>query len=87
MADRRSRPMQLPDFLRTERRKRGWTQRDVANVIGVTDNTVGTWERSEDPAIPSTYQIRSLADLFGVSADRLLSMLPPEPERRAAAES
>ena len=73
--------MHLSKFLRTERQKRTMTQKDVARRLDVTVNTVAAWERDENssqpPAVPDTYQVRDLAKLYNVSADKLLSLLPP----------
>ena len=74
--------MHLSKFIRTERQKRKMTQRDVAQRLDVSVNTVSSWERDESssnpPAVPDTYQVRDLAKLFGVTADKLLSLLPPQ---------
>jgi transcriptional regulator with XRE-family HTH domain len=74
-------PMNLSKFLRRERRKHKMTQEDVARRLDVTVNTVAAWERDESskhPAsVPNPYQLRDLAKLFGVTADKLLSLLPP----------
>jgi transcriptional regulator with XRE-family HTH domain len=72
--------MQLATFLRDQRVKRNMTQRDVAEKIGVSTNAVIAWERDGStgnaPSVPNTYQLRDLARLYRVSADRLLTMLP-----------
>ncbi len=74
--------MRLAKFLRSERIKRDMTQADVAKRLDVTVNTVAAWERDEHsrqpPAVPDPYQIRALSQLLGVTADKLLSLLPPQ---------
>ncbi len=52
------------------RRKRGWSQRDVAQRIGKSDSAIGTYEN--DTAMPSLETAAALADVFGVSLDYLL---------------
>ena len=70
--------MQLSRFIRQQRQKLNLTQRDIAEELGITDNAVGGWEREDEPAVPNPYQILGLSRLFGVTADKLLKMLPPE---------
>ncbi|HEY5658861.1 MAG TPA: helix-turn-helix transcriptional regulator [Myxococcota bacterium] len=74
--------MLLNRFLRRERLRRDLTQRDVARALDVTVNAVGAWERDDEsgppPTVPNPYQLRALSKLFGVTADKLLRMLPPE---------
>jgi len=36
--------------IRRERKRRGWSQRDLAARIGVGPRTVGAWERGENSA-------------------------------------
>jgi transcriptional regulator with XRE-family HTH domain len=39
----------LSDMLRRERRVRGWTQRELADLCGVRAQTVSAWERGHAP--------------------------------------
>lgn len=58
------------DRLKELRCLRGLTQRELANVLGVTDGAVTLWEsNARMPSIPLLVQI---ADYFGVSVDYLL---------------
>ncbi len=52
------------------RKKRGWSQQDVAQRIGKSDSAIGTYEN--DTAMPSLEAAAALADVFGVSLDYLL---------------
>lgn len=52
------------------RKKRGWSQRDLARRIGKSASAVGTYET--DTAVPSLEVASALADSFGVSLDYLL---------------
>ncbi|MCO6542514.1 MAG: helix-turn-helix transcriptional regulator [Lactobacillus sp.] len=56
--------------LRDLRIENHYTQENLAEIIGVSDRTIGTWERgTREPPIKT---IRLLADLFNVSTDYLL---------------
>lgn len=52
------------------RKKRAWSQKDVAQRIGKSDSAIGTYEN--DTAMPSLETAAALADVFGVSLDYLL---------------
>jgi transcriptional regulator with XRE-family HTH domain len=39
-------------WLKVERQARGWTQAEMAAVIGVSTNTVARWERGEVTPTP-----------------------------------
>jgi len=64
-------PPGIPNELfKYERRKRGWSQKDVADKIGVPDDkTIQRWELGK--AIPGPYYRDKLAKLFGKSAKSL----------------
>ena len=47
------------------RKKKGWTQQQLAERVGVSDATIGTYERGERE--PSFETEETLADLFNVS--------------------
>ncbi len=55
--------------LRTER---GMTQDEVAEKLGVSDKSVSNWETQT--AVPDVETVVKLADLFGVTVDRLLGL-------------
>lgn len=56
--------------LRELRLKRGMTQTQVGDLIGVSCVTIGRYEAGERE--PSNAKIAALADYFGVSVDYLL---------------
>ena len=60
----------LGDFIGSERKNLGLTQRDLAARLHVTDKAVSKWERGA--ADPSTSNLLALAKLFGVPAEELL---------------
>lgn len=53
------------------RKKRGFTQIDFADALGVTQSAVSHWETGR--AVPDTRQIFNIAKLLGVSVDALSS--------------
>ena len=63
---------------------RGMTQAELGAMLNYSDKTLSKWERGE--AIPDAYVLTQLAEIFGVTVDRLLSppesWHPPEPEKK-----
>lgn len=53
------------------RKARGWSQEELAEQIGVSRQAISRWE--SDSAKPDADNIVALCDLFGISADYLLS--------------
>lgn len=58
------------DFLYNLRKQRGWTQTELADKLGVTNQAVSKWENGD--SFPDTGMLVPLAELFGVSVDELL---------------
>lgn len=61
--------MQTPDHslgerIKIERKKRGWSQDDLAQKVGVRGLAVGKWERAQ--ANPTTDNRIALAEVFGI---------------------
>lgn len=52
------------------RKKEGWSQSDLADALGVAQNTVSQYEN--ELRIPSSRVVLRLANLFGVSPNYLL---------------
>lgn len=61
--------------LRELRLKRGMTQTQVGDLIGVSCVTIGRYEAGERE--PSNAKIAALADYFGVSVDYLMGRSEP----------
>lgn len=59
------------NFLYELRKEKGMTQIELAEKLGVTNKAVSKWETGE--AMPETGQLLPIAEIFGVSADELLS--------------
>lgn len=57
-------------FISVLRKSKGWTQKELGEMLGVSDKAVSRWER--DDCAPDIYLIPVLADIFGVTADELL---------------
>lgn len=57
-------------LLRQLRRERDWTQRQVAEQLGVSTQAVSKWERGQ--GIPDVGLLPHLAEIFGVSVEVLL---------------
>lgn len=51
------------------RKERGWTQAELADRLGVTNQAVSKWETGE--SLPDSSLLLSLSELFGVTIDEL----------------
>ncbi|MCL2665107.1 MAG: helix-turn-helix domain-containing protein [Defluviitaleaceae bacterium] len=58
------------------RRQKGVTQEELANVLGVTNQSVSKWEQGS--CCPDIQLLPDLAKYFGVSTDSLLGHSPAE---------
>ena len=63
--------MQLGKVIRTYRKKKGLTQEEVANRLGVTTPAVNKWERGV--TYPDITLLAPIARLLDISLDTLLS--------------
>lgn len=61
----------IADNISDLRRKKGMTQAELAEKLSYTDKAISKWERGE--SVPDIAVLKSLADLFGVSLDYLVS--------------
>lgn len=68
--------MKLNEKINYCRKKAGLSQLDLADLLGVSRQSVSKWETGE--ANPEVTKIPQLAKVFGVSADWLLSEDEPE---------
>lgn len=57
-------------FWASLRKERGMTQRNLAEILNVSDKSVSRWERNK--GMPDLALIPLIADTFGVSCDELL---------------
>src|SRR5215211_1236944 len=58
----------LGDFIRTQRKQRGWNQTRLGQEVGVDQTTVSTWERGE--SLPS--DLHRLAGALNVPVEELV---------------
>lgn len=60
----------IGEFIAALRKANGFTQKQLADLLGVSDKAVSRWERDE--TLPDLTLIPVLAEIFGVTADELL---------------
>src|SRR5437879_2070738 len=58
-----------PSLLKAERKRRGWSQAEIAEILGVTVRTVRRWE--QERAVPQPPYRKQLSALFGKAAQEL----------------
>lgn len=61
----------IADNISSLRRDTGMTQSDLAEKLNYSDKAVSKWERGE--SVPDVTVLKSIADLFGVTVDFLLT--------------
>lgn len=59
----------MPTELKIERIRNGFTQRDVAERLGVKQATVSAWEHGL--SVPRPHTMQEIEDLYGVPKDQL----------------
>lgn len=64
--------MNLGDNLFKARRKKGLSQEDMAEKLGISRQTVSKWETGE--TLPDIRQAKRLAMLYGLSLDELIDL-------------
>ena len=64
-----NRPM--GEIISTLRKEKGMTQKQLADLLNITDKAVSKWER--DIAWPDTQTIPKLAEILGVSVEELMN--------------
>ena len=74
----------MGEIISTLRREKGLTQKELGDMLGITDKAVSKWER--DIACPDTMTIPNLAEILGISVEELLTAKkPPPPATRGQA--
>ncbi len=61
--------MSLGNSLYKSRKKKGLSQEEVAEKLGVSRQTISKWETEE--TVPDIYQAKKLAKIYGLSLDEL----------------
>ena len=59
------------EIITTRRKEKGMTQKDLADLLNVTDKAVSKWERNV--ACPDTHLLPKLAQSLDISVEELLS--------------
>lgn len=62
--------MILADKIINERKKNGWSQEELAELLDVSRQSVSKWESAQ--SVPDLQKVLKLAEIFGVSTDYLL---------------
>lgn len=77
--------MSLPDKIQLERKKRGLSQEQLANLLNVSRQSVSKWESGQSS--PEIDKVVLLSEVFGVTTDYLLkeTAAATEPESPVAA--
>ncbi len=64
--------MEFAENLKYLRNSRQFTQKELANILGLSANCICEWEKNRSE--PSITTIKKIADLFDVSTDYLLGL-------------
>ncbi|MDE6059736.1 MAG: helix-turn-helix domain-containing protein [Clostridia bacterium] len=61
--------MNFPQKLKDLRKEKGITQKQLADILGTTDDSIYSWEHGRSQ--PSLEMLQSIITYFGISADYL----------------
>ncbi|MBQ7335911.1 MAG: helix-turn-helix transcriptional regulator [Clostridia bacterium] len=61
----------MGEIIATLRKEKGMTQKELADLLNITDKAISKWER--DVAFPDTATIPKLAKILGISVDDLMN--------------
>lgn len=73
----------MGDIICALRKEKGMTQKDLADMLNITDKAVSKWERNN--AFPDTATIPKIAEIFGVSVEELMNAKSIPGNRRKGA--
>lgn len=62
------------EIISTRRKEKNLTQKELADMLGITDKAVSKWER--DVSCPDTQIIPKLANILDISVEELLNAKP-----------
>ena len=74
----------MGDIISTLRKEKGMTQKELADMLNVTDKAVSKWERGV--ACPDTMTLPKLAQILEVSVDELMNAKAPIAKERTNSE-
>lgn len=63
--------MKMGELIRSSRKEKGLTQKDVADKLGITDRAVSKWERGI--CAPDIAYIEELAEMLGLTIAELIA--------------
>ena len=63
--------IKMGEFISELRKEKGLTQKDIGDILNITDNSVSKWERGINA--PDIYYLAPLSELFNVSIGELLN--------------
>ena len=68
----------MGQFMQEMRKKNGMTQKELAELIGVSDKTISKWETGK--GTPDTSMQVPISEAFNITVNELLSgeLIPPE---------
>ena len=55
------------------RNESGMTQSEIAKALMISQNSISYWESGERSTEPNIVQLKEIANLFGITVDKLLS--------------
>ena len=61
----------MGEVISTLRKEKGMTQKELADMLNITDKAVSKWER--DIACPDTMTMPKLAEILGISVEELMN--------------
>ena len=61
----------MGEIISTLRREKGMTQKELADMLNITDKAVSKWERGM--ACPDTHTIPRVAEILGISVEELMN--------------
>lgn len=61
----------IGEFLAIQRKAKGMTQQEVADLLGISNKTLSSWESGR--SYPDILTLPALAELYGVTVDEILS--------------
>ena len=75
------------EFIQLSRKAKGFTQKELAEKINVSDKTISKWENGN--SLPDTAMLSSLCRVLDISVNELLSgeKLPPKDYSKKAEEN
>ncbi len=73
--------MTIGEFLSLQRKAKGLTQQEVADMLGISNKTLSSWESGR--SYPDILTLPALAELYGVTVDEILNGVRAEGGRNA----